>query len=404
MAGRPGAGQTVRAGVGAVLLLAVVGCGGGGDGGEPAAGAATAPAPTAAAAGGATTVPLGAQRTTTDAAGSGGADGAAVPQPGGTGAALSPVEVVERVRPAVVTVVNGQAVAGLQSDQALEVGRGTGFVVDAAGHVVTNEHVVRGGDAFAVILADGETRAATLVGADPLSDLAVVRLEGEVPATVALGDSDALRVAQPVLAIGSPLGEFTNTVTDGIVSALNRDLPGNQGGQGEPAYSNLIQHNAAINPGNSGGPLFDLSGRVVGVNTLGIPQAEGGVPAQGLFFAIPANTVGRIAAQLIEQGRVVYPALGASVLPVTAELASQYALPVDHGALVRQVAPNGPAARAGIRPGDFVLAIDGQRIDATSTYDEVLFAHAPGETVEVTLRRGAEELRVELTLRERVTR
>jgi 2-alkenal reductase len=379
-----------------LLAVAIVGCGGGGAGGQD---------PTSAPVGAATevdatTIPLGQG---SGPAASGERDAAAEVAAAPTGQALSPVEVVDRVRPAVVTVVNGQQVAGLESDRALEAGRGTGFIVDDAGHVVTNEHVVRGGDAFAVILADGETRPATLVGADPLSDLAVVRLEGEVPATVALGDSDELRVAQPVLAIGSPLGEFTNTVTDGIVSALNRDLPGVSGTQGEPGYNNLIQHNAAINPGNSGGPLFDLYGRVIGVNTLGVPT-EQGVPAQGLFFAIPANTVDRIAAELIERGRVAYPALGAAVRPITAELASQYRLPVDHGVVVLRVAPNGPAARAGIRPGDFITAVGGQRIDETTTYDEVLFAHEPGETVEVTVRRGDQELRVELTLRERAAR
>ena len=157
----------------------------------------------------------------------------------------------------------------------------------------------------------------------------------------------------PVLAIGSPLGTFTNTVTDGIISGLGRDLPGSPT-QGQPVYSNLIQHDAPINPGNSGGPLFDYSGRVIGVNTLGIPQVPGeGIPVQGIFFAIPSNTVQRITLQLIEEGRVAYPYLGVEAQEITPELASLYDLPVDYGAYVVRVDPEGPAASAGIQARRF---------------------------------------------------
>ena len=316
------------------------------------------------------------------------------------GSELNAVAVVDRVQPAVVTVVNEQRIGGFASDAAQEAGRGTGFAVDGQGHVVTNEHVVRGGDRFHVILADGEKRPATLVGADPLSDLAVVRVDGGVPATVPFGDSDDLRVGQPVLAIGSPLGQFTNTATDGIVGGLGRDFPGAPN-RGEPGYSNLIQHNAAINPGNSGGPLLNAAAEVIGVNTLGIPRTEQGLPAQGLFFSIPANTVRGIAAQLIETGRVTYPSLGVDLVPITEDLASQYGLPVDHGVFVRSVAPDGPAALAGIRQGDFIVALGGQRIDEENSFTEVLFEHRPGETVAATLRRDREEVQVEVALGER---
>ncbi len=312
----------------------------------------------------------------------------------------SAVEVVDRVSPAVVTVINQQQVGGFDSATSQEAGRGTGFIVDRQGHVVTNEHVVRGGDRFEVIFAEGEKRPASLVGADPLSDLAVVRVEGGVPATVPFGDSEMLRPGQPVLAIGSPLGTFTNTVTDGIVSALGRDFPGAPN-QGEPGYSNLIQHNAAINPGNSGGPLFNFAGEVVGVNTLGIPETSQGIPAQGLFFAIPSNTVAKIADQLITQGRVAYPAMGVELVPITEELASQYGLPVDHGVYVRRVVPGSPAAEAGVREGDFILAIADRPIDEENSFSERLFEHAPGDTVEVTVHRGGAELRLPVTLGER---
>ena len=215
-------------------------------------------------------------------------------------------KIVERVMPAVVTVINEQRFSqGVFGETEVEAGRGTGFIIDGSGNIVTNEHVVRGGTGFQVILSNGEKRNATLVGSDPLSDLAVVRMEGPPPSTVTFGDSDSLRQGQPVLAIGSPLGEFTGTVTSGVISALNRDFPASAGTiGGEGIYTDLIQHDAAINPGNSGGPLFDLAGRVIGVNTLGIPQS-GVTPVQGLFFAIPANRVADIASQLIENGQVV---------------------------------------------------------------------------------------------------
>jgi 2-alkenal reductase len=323
-------------------------------------------------------------------------DGAASPAPGAPG----PVEIVMQVSPAVVTVVNEQQVGGLGSDLALESGRGTGFIIDEAGHIVTNWHVVEGGDQFEVIFANGEKRPVTLEGADRLSDLAVVRVDGPLPGIAPFGNSDALAPGLPVLAIGSPLGAFTNTVTDGIISALGRDLPGSPI-TGEPAYSNLIQHSAPINPGNSGGPLFDYGGRVIGVNTLGIPRVPGlGIPVQGLFFAIPSNTVQRITLQLIEHGRVAYPYLGVEAQEITPELASLYELPIDHGAYVVAVDPAGPAAQAGILEGDFIRALGNVPIDEETSFTEALFAHAPGDTVEVTVLRGSQEIMIPVTLAE----
>jgi 2-alkenal reductase len=317
---------------------------------------------------------------------------------------LSAVEVVRQVSPAVVTVVNQQQVGGLGSGRTLEAGRGTGFIIDEVGHIVTNWHVVNGGDQFEVIFADGEKRPVALAGADQLSDLAVVRVDGPLPAITAFGNSDALEPGLPVLAIGSPLGTFTNTVTDGIVSGLGRDLPGSPI-QGEPVYSNLIQHNAPINPGNSGGPLFDYSGQVIGVNTLGIPQVPGeGIPVQGLFFAIPSNIVQRITVQLIEDGRVAYPYMGVEIQEITPELASLYDLPFDYGAYVVAVDPAGPAASAGIQAEDFILALGNLQIDAQTSFAEVLFAYRPGDTIEVTVLRSEEELKIPVTLGEQPSR
>ena len=311
---------------------------------------------------------------------------------------LSAVAVVDQVWPAVVTVVNEQQVGPIGSGDVQQAGRGTGFIIDEQGHIVTNEHVVSGSDQLEVIFSDGEKRAAELVGTDPLSDLAVVRVDGELPAVVAFGDSERLEVGQPVLAIGSPLGEFSGTVTDGIVSALNRDFPGETG---MAEYNNLIQHNAAINPGNSGGPLFDFQARVIGVNTLGIPVSPNGAPVQGLFFAIPSNSVSRIVGQLIENGRAIYPFFGATPGEITPELAAQYDLPVDYGAYLIEVTSDSPAGQAGIETGDIVTAIGDLPINAQRSFSEALFQFEPGETVPVTIVRGGEELQMEVTLGER---
>ena len=310
-------------------------------------------------------------------------------------------KIVERVMPAVVTVINEQQFSqGAFGETQVEAGRGTGFIIDGSGNIVTNEHVVSGGTGFQVILSNGEKRDATLVGSDPLSDLAVVRMEGPPPSTVAFGDSDTLRQGQPVLAIGSPLGEFTGTVTSGIVSALNRDFPASAGMSGESIYTGLIQHDAPINPGNSGGPLFDLAGRVIGVNTLGIPQS-GATPVQGLFFAIPANRVANIASQLIENGKASYPYIGIEYQPISPDLAAQNDLPVDYGAYVLATVQGGPAEQAGIRRGDIILSIGDKQIDSQTTFSEALFAQSPGDTVTVTALRGNENVQFEVTLTER---
>jgi S1-C subfamily serine protease len=305
----------------------------------------------------------------------------------------TPVEVVEQVGPAVVTVLNEQTAGGV-GEQPQPAGSGTGFIIDTDGHIVTNWHVVDGGEKFQVIYWDGTTVDAELIGSDEVSDLAVVKVSGDVPGVVTLGDSSALKVGQTVLAIGSPLGAFTNTVTQGIVSALGRNMP-------DTNYTNLIQHDAAINPGNSGGPLFDLEGQVVGVNTLGINQTPNGDIAQGLFFAIPSNTVTKITTQLIQDGKVTYPYFGVQTVNVTPVIAAQAGLSVDQGAYVQAVTPDSPAEQAGVQEGDVIVSIDGEDITEANPFIDVLFEHKPGDTVEVVLQRGEEQQTVEVTLAER---
>jgi len=317
----------------------------------------------------------------------------ALPEPktaAAASAALTPTQVVEQIGPAVVTVINEQIAEG--ETNAVPAGSGSGFILDEDGHVVTNQHVVEGGVEFLVVLEDGRELPATLVGADANSDVAVLKVDSPVPAVARIGDSDRLLPGQEVLAIGSPLGTFTNTVTEGIVSALGRTVPDNAGG---PELLNLIQHDAAINPGNSGGPLVTLAGEVVGINTLGI------VDAQGLFFAVPAKTVTRVATELIAKGAVDYPYLGVQLVPLDDTIIAQWALPVEEGFYVQGVVPGGPSDAAGIQVGDVVTAINLERVGERQSMVGALFQYKPGDTVQLTVQRGLNSMRVDVSLAER---
>lgn len=303
---------------------------------------------------------------------------------------MTPIEVVAKVGPAVVTVINKQIENG--SEEPVPVGSGSGFFLDDAGHVVTNQHVVVGGLEFVVTTSDGRELPATLIGADANSDVAVLKVEEAVPAVATIGDSSALLPGQSVLAIGSPLGTFNNTVTEGIVSALKRTVPDNNGG---PELLNLIQHDAAINPGNSGGPLVTLAGEIVGINTLGI------IDAQGLFFAVPAETVERVAAELIAEGAVDYPYLGLQLGQLDEQTALRWALPVTEGFYVQKVYPDSPSAAAGVQTGDVVTSINLERVGDQQTVVGALFQYKPGDTVQLTIQRGLVTMRVDIPLAER---
>jgi 2-alkenal reductase len=315
----------------------------------------------------------------------------------------SAADVVEQVAPAVVTVYNLTMLQGGFGQPAQEVpqGTGTGFIIDEEGHIVTNWHVVTGGEDYAVQLYDGTTVEAELIGEDPRDDLAVVKIDPQsVPATVEFGDSDALRPGEPVLAIGSPLGQFTNTVTEGIISGLGRDNLGT-GNNFCQTYTDLIQHDAAINPGNSGGPLFNMQGEVIGVNTLGLPVGNGGTPLQGLFFAVPSETVVDAVEQLIANGRISTPYLGIRSRPLDPAIAQANGLPVEAGDYVVNVRPGSPAEEAGLRPNDIITAIDGTEITPERSLGSiVLDEYQPGDQVELTILRDGEEQTVNLTIGE----
>ena len=270
---------------------------------------------------------------------------------------------------------------------------GSGFVLDDAGHVVTNNHVVEMAaeeGRIEVVLRGGAERKATIVGRSPSYDLAVLEVAGEPLEPVSIGRSADLRVGQPVVAIGSPLG-LSSTVTSGIVSALDR--PVTAGGEGESSYIRAIQTDAAINPGNSGGPLVDLNGQVIGVNSA-IATLSSGLGQSGnigVGFAIPIDQVRRTAQQILETGKAVYPIIGASV-----------DVNQEGVATISGVNPDSPAERAGLQEGDVIVSIDGQRVADGVELIVAIRAHVPGDTIVLGFLRDDEMRSVRVTLAEQV--
>jgi S1-C subfamily serine protease len=262
-------------------------------------------------------------------------------------------------------------------------GSGSGFIFTPDGFVLTNSHVVRGADGLTVTLNDGRRFDATLVGNDPDTDLAVIRIGAPNLAAVTFGDSHAVRVGQLAIAIGNPYG-FQCTVTAGVVSALGRSLRSTSG----RLIDNVIQTDAALNPGNSGGPLVDSRGRVIGVNTAVIR------PAQGLCFAIGINTAAFVAGRLIKDGRITRGFLGIAGqdTPLHRRLVRFHGLPVERGILVASVEPQSPAERAGVLPGDVLIAFGDRAIDGIDALHRLLVDSAVGVDATLTLIRGTDKL------------
>ena len=271
---------------------------------------------------------------------------------------------------------------GKQRPQRKGQGVGTGFIVDAKGTIVTNFHVVNKADSITVTMSDGTKMPAKLMGGDEKTDLAVLKVESDKALPfVTFGDATKVRVGQPVMAVGNPFG-LGGTVTTGIVSARGRDI------QSGP-FDDYIQTDAAINRGNSGGPLFDMEGKVIGINTAIYSPTGGSV---GLGFAIPSSLAEPVMTQLRDNGRVERGLLGVQIQPVTKEIAESLSLKADKGALVAMVSPDSPALAAGVKSGDVILSVDGKNVEGIKELTRTISAMKPGSSVKLGVWRDGKDM------------
>jgi S1-C subfamily serine protease len=318
-------------------------------------------------------------------------------------------KVFEKVHPAVVNIATTTLSMNFWMEIIPREGQGSGFIIDTKGYILTNNHVVAKAQKITVTMANGERISATLVGRDPSSDLAVIKIPSRHVNVVAfLGDSDKIRVGQKAIAIGNPFG-LSHTLTTGIVSALNRGIRTADGNQIE----DLIQTDAAINPGNSGGPLLNSSGEVIGINTA-IYSLSGGY--QGIGFAIPINTARSIATQLITSGKVARPWLGITGITLSPGLSKGLKLDVKEGVLVVQIIPGSPAAQAGLHGGhrevivgglriplggDIITGIDDHKVTGMKQMVRLIDKLKVGETMTLRILRDGQPMDLKVLLAER---
>jgi S1-C subfamily serine protease len=307
------------------------------------------------------------------------------------------IDVAAAVSPAVVRITTS---ANVDTSTGIipETGVGSGVIYDAGGWILTNRHVVEGSDSLAVELNDGRVLDGTVYGIDTLTDLAIVKVDGTGLTTASLGDSSALKVGQLVIAIGSPLGTYSNSVTSGIVSAKGRSITAD----GNTNLNNLIQTDAAINPGNSGGPLLDAGGHVVGINTAIAADSN------GIGFAIPIDIARPIMQQAVAGEKLARPYMGIVYRALDVQYSKDNNLPVSDGALVipggstnaptPAVIPGGPAEAAGVRQGDIIVKVNDQPIDGDHPLDATLSEFAPGDTISVEVLRDGQRQTLSLTL------
>ena len=303
-----------------------------------------------------------------------------------TEGALSLQEIYEKNIPSVVSITS-QTASGTSA--------GTGVIVSDAGYLVTNYHVVRRAQSIDVKLTDERELTASVVGEDPVSDLAVLYIAADGLTPAQFGDSDTLRVGDSVVAIGDPLGvELRGTMTDGIVSAISRDV------QVDGRTMNLIQTNAALNSGNSGGPLINSMGQVVGINTMKIGAFADSSGVEGLGFAIPSATVQEIVNQLLTQGYVSgRPWLGIEGESFSTFYQRFYRIP--RGVYITSVQSGSPAGTAGLQSGDIIVSVDGTAVSDMEDLDSMLYAHIPGDTMTLTIYRSGRQGDVTVTLTEK---
>ena len=305
--------------------------------------------------------------------------------------------VADKVAPSVVsiTTTSSRTSAGYSME-----GAGTGVIVSKDGYVMTNNHVIDGAGEVSVVLSDGtEYDDVKVIGSDPLNDIAFIKIEGVSNLTAAaLGNSSQVRIGQRVVAIGNALGQFQNTVTSGIISAMGRPLiASSSDGQSSESLTDLIQTDAAINSGNSGGPLVDLSGRVIGINTAVATDAN------GIGFAIPINATRGILAEVLEHGEVSRAYLGVRYLNITPALASSEKLASKQGAYVyadgdNPVVSGSPADKAGLKSKDIILKIDNHTIGASGSMSSIIGQYRPGDTIKLTVLRDGKEIALTATL------
>jgi len=304
--------------------------------------------------------------------------------------------VASQVEPSVVQV-NVRAIQTTPSGDQGQEGLGSGVIYRKDGYIVTNNHVVAGADEVNIAFADGSTETGEVVGADPNTDLAVVKVErGDLPAAK-FSDRDDLVPGQLAVAIGSPSG-YQSTITSGVISGLNREIP-QQLSRGDTSLVDLIQTDAAISPGNSGGALVNRDGAVVGINVAYLPPAETG--AENIGFAIPSDTAISVADQLIETGEATQPFIGIQPSDLTPETAERFGLDVEAGVVVTEVTPGSPADEAGVRVEDIITGIDEQEILDSGDLFGALREYRPGDEATLTVVRNNDEQPIDVTLDER---
>jgi S1-C subfamily serine protease len=308
-------------------------------------------------------------------------------------------DIAVKVTPSIVNIdIRTAPQRGFFFDVGPQEGTGSGVIYTEDGYIITNNHVIQDAQKITVRLASGQEFTGTKVGADPETDIAVVKIDKIGLPTLKLGDSDKLVVGELCVAVGSPFG-FEQSVTAGIISALNRNISADSPG-GVTVLTDLIQTDAAINPGNSGGALCDSSARLVGINAV-IASAAGG--SEGVGFAIPINTAQKVADDIIAGRPVSHPYIGILGQTVTDTIAEQYELPVSDGAYITRVVPDGPADKAGIKTGDIIVEIDGETVKGMDEIIGEVRGRNVGDTVSLTYYDGNEKKTVVVTLEEKPT-
>ena len=310
------------------------------------------------------------------------------------------VDVAKKASPSVVSITSKAVTTGFFGNSQTSEGQGTGIILTSDGLILTNNHVISGAQSLTVFTNDGKQYTGTVVAADPSNDYAFIRIKASGLTAAKLGSSSNVQIGQRVVAIGNALGQFQNTVTDGIISGKGRPITASDSGTGAGAeqLQNLFQTDAAINPGNSGGPLVDLTGAVIGMNTAVAGNA------QNIGFAIPIDEIKAAIASVESQGKIERPYLGVRYIPITPAFAKANNISVSNGAYIvgdsvnLAVLPNSPAAKAGFKEGDIITKIGGQTVDQDHTLTSLLSKKKVGDKVKIEYLRDGKMLSVDVTL------